>query len=155
MQACDGPPEDRRTPTGGETEAISAAERMVFQLGQKLAAARRRPRFDSVDHLGPDAVVSFVDDELTPGALHRARVHLVHCPECRREVRAQRRTADVVHESNGDSEVTIPAALLARLAGFAESGCGEGPSAADTPTPQPEGLIDRVETLIRAVRRRR
>lgn len=113
----------------------------------------RRRRFASVDHLGPEAVVSFVDGELSPPALHRARVHLVHCPECRAEVRAQRRTSEVVHDSNFTSEVSMPADLFARLKNIAETGCPDGPDAAATPTPRPEGVLDRVETLLRAVRR--
>lgn len=129
--------------------------RRVCLLGRAIAARRRKRRFDSVDHLGPEAIVSFVDGELSPAALHRARVHLVHCAECRLEVHAQRRTSDAVHASNMASDVTMPRDLLRRLTRIAERDVTDGPCAADIPTPRPESVIDRVETLLRALRRGR
>lgn len=42
------------------------------------------------DHLSLDAVVAYVDDELTAGPHQRAETHLAHCPDCRAEVVAQR-----------------------------------------------------------------
>ncbi|CAB0880455.1 hypothetical protein FRC0393_01073 [Corynebacterium diphtheriae] len=47
--------------------------------------------FASVEHLNPEAVAAFVDNELSPAAAHRAKIHLVHCPECREEIHRQRR----------------------------------------------------------------
>ncbi len=46
--------------------------------------------FASVEHLNPEAVAAFVDNELSPAAAHRAKIHLVHCPECREEIHRQR-----------------------------------------------------------------
>jgi anti-sigma factor RsiW len=52
-------------------------------------------------HLSLDAIVAYVDDELSAGAHSRAEEHLAGCPECAAEVVAQRqarsalRTADV------------------------------------------------------------
>jgi anti-sigma factor RsiW len=41
------------------------------------------------DHLSPEAVVAFVDDELDDGPFLRATRHLDSCPECSTQVAAQ------------------------------------------------------------------
>lgn len=48
---------------------------------------RRSGLFDS--HLGLDAVVAYVDGELTPVAMERAGAHLVRCGQCAGEVAEQ------------------------------------------------------------------
>ena len=59
----------------------------VGTRGNTRRRKARKPReFASVEHLSLEAVAAFVDGELTPLAMHRARVHLVHCEECRAEV---------------------------------------------------------------------
>lgn len=78
---------------------------------------RRRLRLEigMIDHLTPESVVAFVDGELTEGAAHRVRVHLVHCPECRHEVHSQRAAAEIVRESNVEECVRAPQSLVERL----------------------------------------
>lgn len=83
-----------------------------------------------IGHLGPEAIAALVDGELSPSAAERARIHLVNCAECRREVLSQREVAQamrtamaqqdgpghaVEHEGQG-----LPAALLSRLAAIPE-----------------------------------
>lgn len=68
-----------------------------------------------VGHLTPEVVVALVDGELTTGAEHRARIHLVHCVECRDEVRAQRQAADRLRDGIPLDEVHASGSLLQRL----------------------------------------
>lgn len=112
----------------------------------------KRRKFASVEHLSPEAVAAFVDGELTEGAAHRARVHLVHCPECRAEIHHQRGTSEWVRGCNITDDVRVPRDLLARLAGIATSPVSPGPDAESTPTAQPEGLLDKFEVMLRAVK---
>ncbi|WIM72660.1 hypothetical protein QP028_01545 [Corynebacterium suedekumii] len=74
----------------------------------------------------------FVDGELTDGALHRARVHLVHCGECRAEIERQRNASEWLRGSNITPEVRAPEDLLARLAGIASGPLRPGPDAEST-----------------------
>ncbi|MGD7002472.1 zf-HC2 domain-containing protein [Corynebacterium halotolerans] len=116
---------------------------------------RTRPRvrsFASVEHLGPEAVAAYVDQELTERATHRARVHLVHCQECRSEVRRQHRAAEVLREGNRVQELRAPKSLLAKLAGI-ENSCPSGPGVEDSAGPQPESLLDKLDIMLRVVRR--
>ena len=66
----------------------------------------------SEQHLLPDAVVAFVDGELSATAHDRASSHLARCPSCAAEIRAQRQAASAVHAANA---FTAPAGLLANL----------------------------------------
>lgn len=68
-----------------------------------------------VGHLTPEVVVALVDGELSSGAEHRARVHLVHCVECRHEVRAHREAAVRVRDGIPMDQVHISGSLLRRL----------------------------------------
>lgn len=114
----------------------------------------RKPRqFASVEHLSPEAVAAFVDGELTDLAAHRARVHLVHCAECRAEIERQRGASEWLRGSNITDEVRAPRDLLNRLAGIATGPVCPGPDAESTPTQEPQGLLDRMEMLMRAVKR--
>ena len=122
-----------------------------------LSRFPRRPRgrreFASVEHLSPEAVAAFVDGELTDTATHRARVHLVHCAECRHEIERQRGASEWLRGSNIGEDVRAPHDLLARLTGIATGPVKAGPDAESTPTPGPECLLDKVEMMLRAVRR--
>lgn len=116
-------------------------------------APRRRREFASVEHLSPEAVAAFVDGELTDIACHRARVHLVHCAECRAEIERQRGASEWLRGSNIGEDVRAPHELLTRLAGIASAPPHAGPDAESTPTPVPEGLLDKMEMILRAVKR--
>ncbi|MCE7008455.1 hypothetical protein LWC34_37425 [Kibdelosporangium philippinense] len=63
-------------------------------------------------HLMPDAVVAFVDGELSPGARDRATAHMVNCSCCAAEVAAQRQARAAVRAADSPS---MPASLLANL----------------------------------------
>ena len=66
----------------------------------------------SEQHLLPDAVVAFVDGELSATAHDRASSHLAKCLSCAAEIRAQRQAASAVQSANAFS---APAGLLANL----------------------------------------
>lgn len=71
--------------------------------------------FSGVGHLTPEVVAALVDGELGRGAEHRAKVHLVHCQECRNEVRAQRQAAERLRSSDHLDGVHISGNLMDRL----------------------------------------
>jgi len=50
----------------------------------------------SVPHLLPDAVVAYVDGELSAGSHDRASSHVAGCPFCAAEVAAQRQARAAV-----------------------------------------------------------
>ncbi|MDO5098896.1 MAG: zf-HC2 domain-containing protein [Corynebacterium sp.] len=106
--------------------------------------------FASTDHLHPEAVAAFVDNELSDIATHRAQVHLVHCPECRQEVERQRRAAKLLRESCA-AEMKVAPEFMQRLMGIAHS-CPDGPCAEET-FRQPETILDKIDLIARAVRR--
>ena len=54
----------------------------------------------SEQHLMPDAVVAFVDGELSPTAWDRASAHIAKCPYCAAEVAAQRQARAAVKEAD-------------------------------------------------------
>ncbi|MBB4911993.1 anti-sigma factor family protein [Actinophytocola algeriensis] len=66
----------------------------------------------SEQHLLPDAVVAFVDGELSALAYDRASSHLARCASCAAEITAQRQAASAVQSANAFS---APAGLLANL----------------------------------------
>ena len=72
--------------------------------------------FASVDHLSAEAVAAYVDNELTPRALHRAKVHLLKCDECRCEIKAHLAASRRLREAAAHNTVSTPADLKARLA---------------------------------------
>ena len=115
------------------------------------AKARAR-RADIIGHLGPEAVVAFVDGEMPAKSAHRVRIHLVHCPECRAEIHQQRNASEWVRECSVESHVKAPDSLMAKLAGIAREGAGPGPDAA-TPAHQPrQDFLDKVEMVVRAIK---
>jgi len=63
-------------------------------------------------HLGPDAIVAFVDDELAAGARRRALSHLAGCGECASEVVEQTQARIFLKVSSVPS---TPSSLLRSL----------------------------------------
>lgn len=63
-------------------------------------------------HLLPDAVVAFVDGELSPGAFDRAAAHIARCPMCAADTSVQRQARDAVQAAEAPR---MPAGLLAAL----------------------------------------
>ena len=108
--------------------------------------------FASVDHLSSDAAAMFIDNELSRGAMHRARLHLVHCAECRQEIARQRDTVDFVRTECRNDNVTAPSDLKAKLMSLANE-CAPGPGAEDVAIQRPESFVAKVESVVRAVRR--
>ncbi len=92
--------------------------------------AQRRFSTDAFgpDHLGPDAVVAFVDDELARRPHERAVLHVDSCPECAAEVVAQRRARSALRGADCPS---LPSSLLSALRSI--------PQSAELP-PVPDGL---------------
>ena len=68
-------------------------------------------------HLLPDAVVAFVDGELSHGARDRAASHITRCAACAAEVRAQRQTVDAIRHAGAPS---MSAGFLASLQSIPE-----------------------------------
>ena len=111
-----------------------------------------RNRFESIGHLGPEAVVAFVDGEMDLKSVDRVRLHLVHCAECRAEIHAQRGTSAWVRQTDGQSDVRVPHGLMDKLAGIAEGECAAGPDA-ETPAFEPrQDFLDKLEMVVRAIR---
>ena len=84
-------------------------------MRQPAPSFRKRERFSSTDHLGPEAVAAFADHELSSTALHRARVHVVQCEECRAEVNHQRAAAEKLRNCNVDDAVHAPLSLVQKI----------------------------------------
>lgn len=115
-------------------------------------AKARAQRADTIGHLGPEAVVAFVDGEMPAKYAHRVRIHLVHCAECRAEIYHQRNAAEWVRECCVESHVRAPDSLMAKLAGIAHDGAGPGPNA-EEPAHQPrQDFLDKVEMVVRAIK---
>lgn len=85
-------------------------QRPIGRLGaaSRLSGSWQLPE----SHLLPDAVVAFVDGELSLGAHERAAMHLMRCAGCAAEVDAQRKVRAAMHDSHVPS---MPAGLLASL----------------------------------------
>jgi anti-sigma factor RsiW len=66
----------------------------------------------SEQHLLPDAVVAFVDGELSPAAHDRAAAHMARCSHCLADIVAQRQAASAVQSADAP---VVPAGLLAAL----------------------------------------
>lgn len=77
--------------------------------------------FDSIDHLNAEAVAALIDGELSPGAAHRARVHIVLCPDCRDDANNQRAAAEAVRTHNTDEGLRAPRSLVERLTEMGEA----------------------------------
>ncbi|WP_297008578.1 zf-HC2 domain-containing protein [uncultured Corynebacterium sp.] len=116
-----------------------------------------------VGHLTTEAIAALVDGELARGAEDRAKAHLVHCGECREEVRVQRQASARMRSQAGTmSEVHAPGPLLERLTGIPAS-CRDGDAASGEADGhgsvgvdgcrRPESLGDRVSTSVRRLLR--
>lgn len=126
---------------------------VASKLVEKSQQVQNKTRdFASVDHLSSDAAAMFVDNELSKGAMHRARLHLVHCAECREEINNQRHTVDFVRTECKSDSVTAPTDLKAKLMSLANE-CSPGPGAEDVAIQRPESFVAKVESVVRAVRR--
>lgn len=80
-----------------------------------------KPRqFSSIEHLSEEAVAAFVDGEMPPRAQRRVLRHLVHCEECRRDVKAQRDAAQRMREA-ANEPVHMSTELLHKLAAIPTS----------------------------------
>ncbi|HEU5472123.1 MAG TPA: zf-HC2 domain-containing protein [Actinophytocola sp.] len=66
----------------------------------------------SEQHLLPDAVVAFVDGELSLTAVERATSHIARCPGCAADIAAQRQASAAVQAADSPP---VPAGLLATL----------------------------------------
>lgn len=95
----------------------------------------------SEQHLLPDAVVAFVDGELSATAYDRASSHVAKCPSCAAEISAQRQAASAVQSANA---FTAPAGLLANLMAI--------PQQVDMPS-VPDGLAMTKDGQLVAVQR--
>ena len=73
-----------------------------------------RPRHDfaPTEHLSIEAVVAYVDNELSPTATHRADTHLAACSYCVDEVANQARARSLLRA--GD-DMSAPPSLLGQL----------------------------------------
>src|SRR5699024_3965110 len=87
---------------------LSAETRQKMRARGKSKARRA----DTTGHLGPEAVVAFVDDGMHSEAKHRALVHLVLCHDCRDEIYSLRGTAEWARHRNTDSQVRATRDLL-------------------------------------------
>ncbi|WP_064745316.1 zf-HC2 domain-containing protein [Pseudonocardia acaciae] len=79
-------------------------------------------------HLAMDAIVAYVDEELSPGARRRALEHLARCAQCASEVVAQTQARWALRASSAPS---LPSSLLTSLRAI--------PQEAELPAP-PAGL---------------
>lgn len=71
-----------------------------------------RSRFGGTDHLATEAVVAYVDGELSVGAHQRASAHLAGCEQCTLEVHAQQQARAALRTSG---DVRMPSSLLGAL----------------------------------------
>jgi anti-sigma factor RsiW len=78
------------------------------------------------DHLTLDAIVAFVDDELSDGARARAAAHLRRCPECAAEVVAQAQARTELRTAAGPD---LPSSLLSSLRSIPQDTDLPGPPA--------------------------
>ena len=68
-------------------------------------------------HLVPDAIVAFVDGELSVTAQSRARAHLARCPLCATEAKSQHQARAAVRAAESPS---VPPGLLNSLRSIPE-----------------------------------
>ncbi|QUD81066.1 hypothetical protein J8M97_14575 [Gordonia polyisoprenivorans] len=85
--------------------------RSSFTPNRRPSAPRDR-RFAPTDHLAPEAVAAYVDEELGMTAHMRATHHLALCPECVAAVEAQTAARTRLRSSG---TMPIPTGLLGQL----------------------------------------
>lgn len=116
------------------------------------SGAPRRKQFSSTEHLSPEAIAAFTDNELSATAARRARSHLMQCAECFAEVQAQRITSQRVRRCN-DDDLHAPDSLVERLAQLRSDDVADRPWA--DPSAQSHGsMLDKMEVVFRTLRRR-
>lgn len=96
-------------------------------------------------HLLPDAVVAFVDGELSASAHNRASAHLQRCPFCAAEAYSQQQARSAVRAADAPC---APASLLARLGAIPQE--VELPSAPDGLAVSEDGQLVTVQRPDRA-----
>ncbi|KAB1503971.1 anti-sigma factor [Corynebacterium sp. 320] len=109
----------------------------------------------SIEHLSPEAIAALVDGELTRKAEHRAKIHLVHCKECRDEVNTQREAAQRLRDNT--CPMSASGTLIERLNAIpatyqSEAGESERDKHHNIGTDgrrKPETLPDAVDLLLR------
>lgn len=111
-------------------------ERSFGRPAVRLGAGWQMPE----SHLLPDAVVAFVDGELTPRAHERASEHVARCPGCAAEVAAQRQVRTAMHSCDSPA---MPAGLLASLRSIPQN--TELPSAPDNLAVTDDGQLVTVQ----------
>ncbi|GGS13357.1 MULTISPECIES: zf-HC2 domain-containing protein [Actinokineospora] len=94
----------------------------------------------SEQHLLPDAVVAFVDGELSAGAHQRAAQHAARCSCCSAEIAAQRQARAAVRGADAPG---APAGLLAALRAIPHE--VDLPSAPDNLAMTPDGQFVTVQ----------
>ena len=103
----------------GRRTVSTLSVRGGFDAAQAKArdkAKAKARRSDTIGHLGPEAVVAFVDGEMEPKFMHRVRIHLVHCAECRADVVGRhRRQVELANRAAGEDR--LPSALRDGLGG--------------------------------------
>ena len=139
----------------GRQNLSTLSGRGGFDAAQAKArdkAKAKARRSDTIGHLGPEAVVAFVDGEMEPKFMHRVRIHLVHCAECRADVHQQRHASEWVRHCADSAAVKAPQSLLVKLAGIATEEVAPGPDAA-TPAHRPQqDFLDKGEMVVRAIK---
>src|SRR5699024_4748565 len=129
---------------------LSAEKREKIRARGKSKARRA----DTTGHLGPEAVVAFVDDEMDTKAKHRARVHLVHWHASRHETYTQPVTSEWVRQCNIESQARAPRDLLRNLASIGSQDCRDRRLSAEGER-QPvtrQDFFDKLEMVVRAIR---
>lgn len=120
-------------------------------------------RLSAVGHLTPEVVAALVDGELSRGAEHRARIHLVYCEDCRDEVKVQRQAAERVRDSGSLGEIHVSGSLLQRLTRIPTESAGQDAQADPSPEEdtlgldgcrRPDSLTGRLAAAARKVHRR-
>lgn len=108
--------------------------------------------FNEVDHLNPEAIVAFVDGEMDANSAHRARVHFVHCQECRAEAQRVRNASDWVRGRSSEERLSAPADLISKLSTIADGKSGQE-SEVDKEFRLQGDLMDKVEMFVRAIKK--
>lgn len=135
------------------------------QLGGSYASRTKARRRDDISHPGPEAVAAFVDGEMDAKSAHRFRKHLVHCQECREEIRQHRGASHWIRAHNVEEALRAPRHLLERLANIAQTepgtpaagqsttgdGLGTDTLEPDAGQQEPKDFLDKCEMVIRAI----
>lgn len=114
---------DRHGSGDGPTPEYRLSRDSAREVAHHTGATRDKPDFLSTDHLSTEAAAAYVDRRLPSAGQVRADAHLARCPQCRREVTAQR---EARHALRGSGPIQMPRELLERLR-----------SLEDAPRPEP------------------